>query len=276
MSWGDQVVQQNTDSHIIDVYDHPNVLTLKSDIVPINFEVNFILMDSRTHQKLINVPVTFNSFTIHTNSEGTAVFTVTNDTYDYSIYKPSFTIESGSLTISSDTGFVYYLVQTHANVKFKVYSGLSPLNNSRVILGEDTIVTNSLGISLFKVLPVNANYSFSISKTGYYEQSGDFQLITDTTINLTLEKYPIGIKQAVFADRITLRPNPVSEILYCSFPESCLHKTVMITDITGRMIYNEKLMDDELSMNLKEYPSGVYTLRVFSGEGFVSQRFIKY
>jgi len=149
------------------------------------------------------------------------------------------------------------------------------LNSAWVKLESDSVLTNSLGIALFNELELGISLSYSVSKTGFYEQSGDFILSTDTVINLVLEKNTIGIGESFAGGKFQIWPNPVSDILHYSVPESFINNSVMIMDILGNKIYSGKITRTELSINLKNYSSGVYILRIITADSDMSKLFIK-
>ncbi len=95
-------------------------------------------------------------------------------------------------TVHSDTTFFIYLVQTHASVKFRLKNGAAPVNGATVTVGEQSLVSNSLGMATFQQLPVSNEYSYTISKTGFNDEAGSFYLTKDTTIDVVL-----GLKTAV-------------------------------------------------------------------------------
>jgi hypothetical protein len=249
--------------------------TLTFYLSPKNFDVKFTLLDSKTLQKFRDVNVNFGPLTMVTDAEGQAAFTLGTGTYEYSINKPLFQVETGSKTISSDTSFVIYLIQTHANVKFRLYSGANPLNNVKIKINSDSLLTNLLGIALFKSLPLDNSYSYSTEKSGYFNQSGEFFLSMDTVINLIIEPFALKTESSINKDKIRIWPNPASDFLYCSFPATGLNRTVLITDMLGNEIYSENITEDELIISLNNYPSGVYTIRILSGKDHNRKLFIK-
>jgi len=275
MSWSNLVSEQNSNAHLMQVFSHPDVLTLETGTeVPV-FNAGFILYDSKTLQKLINVPVNFNSSTSNTNSQGSVIFSVKAGTFDYSINKLLYAPLSGNITISSDTIISIYLIKTQADVKFKIVEGASPVNNAVVKLNSDSILSNSLGIALFKALPLESSLNYSVKKDGYYEISGSFLLNTDTTINLEMVKNTTGIESGNNSELIRIYPNPASDILHFSIPGTFMSNTLIVQNITGRNVFSGIINEPEFTISLKEYPRGVYIIRIISGEDLCSRLFIK-
>jgi hypothetical protein len=170
---------------------------------------------------------------------------------------------------------VFYLVQTHADVKFRLNSEGSPLNLAKVKLNGDSLITNSLGIALFKQILLDGQYSYSISKSGYFDQAGDFYLSKDTVIDVSVEKWPLGIEQSMDKGKFKVWPNPATDFLYCSFPANYLNSTLFITDLVGKEIFSREINEPELTIPLKNYPSGAYILRIQTGNEYNSRLFFR-
>ena len=192
MSWSDLVFQQNTTGHLQDVYSNPRVLKFGTPVVHDQFNVTFKVSNHLTLQPLWGAGVTFDSLTQSTGGTGETVFTKEAGSYSYTIEMPSFQGDTGTVSVHSDTTFFIYLVQTHATVKFRLKNGTSPVNGATVTVGEQSLVSNSLGMATFSQLPVSAEYSYTISKTGFNDETGSFYLTTDTTIDVVM-----GLKTAV-------------------------------------------------------------------------------
>ena len=275
MSWSNLVVQQNTEAHLQDVFHNPNVLTLEPPVPDNTFNVTFMLYNKNTLMPLPMTSVTFNSGTAVTDASGKAVFTVNGGTLPYSINKPSYQYESGTITVQSDTTFYFYLTQTLANVKFRLKDGTTPVNLAVVIVNDDSLITNSLGIALFIQLPLSANYSYTISKSGYSGEEGEFYLTGDTTIDITLEV--ISAMQEIDANesRIIFWPNPVQDVLNFYLSGDITDSYLRITDLTGRNFCNQKIENNTFSILLKDYPPGVYIIHVIHLKMPATQLFIK-
>jgi hypothetical protein len=238
-------------------------------------KVTFILQDQETHEKFWGVVVNFASETQVTDINGQAVFSVERGTYDYSINKISYKPEAGTLTIASDTSFVFNLEQLSAYAKFRLKDGITPVNDAIVKIGNDSLLTNAIGIAQFKALPVDNLYSYSITASGYFSQSGEFFLSNDTVIDIILVKDPKALVQLTDKNKISVWPNPVSDFLYCSFPLTSSDNTVLITDMLGNTVFSDIVSEFELHINLNDIPSGAYIVRIHSENDDFRKLFLK-
>jgi hypothetical protein len=192
------------------------------------------------------------------------------------IDKLSYLEETGTVTITSDTTINFYLTQILAYIKFWLKEGAAaPVNNAIVRINEDSLITTSLGLAHFRQLPVSANYSYRISKTGYYDETGELYLTRDTSLYITMK--PLLSNTGTFPDgkSIILWPNPARDFLYCLVPDVYSDQTLRITDLVGNEVHNQNIDNFSFSINVKNYPPGIYILRLFSSEIQISRLFIK-
>ena len=239
------------------------------------FNVTFRLFDQKTLDALSDVEITFNADTKITSSAGEVMFTAYGGEYPYSISKSDFQEETGILNIRSDTSCNFYLIQILAEVKFRLKEGIAPLNNALVRINGDSLITNSLGIALFKEVPIPADYDFIITKSGFLTMEGTLFLISDTTIDFSMEK-PTGIGRFIETDRsIRIYPNPVSDFLYCYFLEHETDKSIRVTDMYGRELYAGRTEGDFFSLNVTDYPPGIYLIHATTGESRILEMFTK-
>ena len=237
--------------------------------------VTIKLFDNSTLDVFYGVVVTLGSQKKHTDADGEADFMIPEGSYDYSIFKTSYQQEQGTLTITSDTIISFYLIRTHAYAKFTLQDGTTPVTNALVILNEDSLITNSLGIAFFSQLPVSSDYNYLIIKRGYDQETGNFYLITDTTIQISMHAYPLNVELPVDKENLKCWPNPVLDHLFLLVPGIFADKTLRITDLMGKEVHYRKVDHNLISINVKNYPSGVYILKILSGERQFTEIFIK-
>ena len=130
----------------------------------------------------------FNNTTNVTDEAGEAHFQAYDGNFDYFVEKNSYENVTGNITVQSDTVFHIYLTRSNAYIKIKLKEGTTPVNDATVILNSDTLISNNLGMVTFRDLTVLADYKFLIYKEGYSEIAGNLHLLTDTTLNLAMER----------------------------------------------------------------------------------------
>lgn len=276
VSWSDLVVKQNTTAHIREVFLHPDVLTVEPYMPDITFEVTFKLIHKNTLQPLPLTTVIFGSDTRVTDGAGEAVFMVHEDSLSYVINKPSYQPESGILAIQSDTTITLYLIQTHGDVKFRLKKGTVPVNLALVVLNSDSLLTNSLGIALFKELPLSSEYAYHVSRTGLKEQEGSFYLTGDTTLDMNMEVVTGLTEFPVNGDKNKFWPNPVHDELHVYLSGSQPADYIRIINSMGREVYRQKIETENFIIDVKNYLPGVYILQSISGKVSSTHYFVKH
>jgi hypothetical protein len=116
------------------------------------------------------------------------------------------------------------------------------LNNALVKAGADSIITNSLGLALFRMVTVPSRFYFTIRKAGYVSMENDFDLVTDTTIELNIQKVNLNTWFTGNIDDFEIWPNPAEKHLFCRFPEELIHSFLSVTDMLGNVLANTRFM----------------------------------
>jgi len=251
--------------------------TLTFQLVPQEFSVTIALHDKNTGETFKGVPVTFNNVKEVTNDLGETYFTAYQGTFDYYIDKLSYENMGGTVEVKSDTTFHFYLIRSNAYTKFKLTeeNSTTPVNNANIILNNDTLITNGLGIATFKDLPIDSEYSYLVYKEGYYNISGSLFLQTDTVLNFGMIKVPTSA--VVLRDyEFNFWPNPVYEEIFIQLPENFKKANIKIIDITGSTLKIVQVKSSsKLKLLLNDLSPGIYVLRIHANENQINRTFIK-
>jgi ELWxxDGT repeat protein len=86
---------------------------------------------------------------------------------------------------------------------------------------------------------------------------------------------PLKTKSAVSSiSNIELYPNPTTEIVYLEHPAGI--KSIKISNTWGNCLYKSDYNGEKfVEISLKNYPSGIYTLSIFSDQDFVTKKIVK-
>ena len=241
----------------IEVY---NDTLLTYYLSPYKKNVKVVVHDENTGDIFPGIVVLFNAEEKITDNEGKVIFQVYADEYNYSIEKTSFKNEIGKIAVNSDTTFHFYLVRTEAEIKVVLREGDTPVNNATVILNEDTLTSNNLGIAYFRNLPVKKDYNYYIYKPGYYRMTDTLYLITDTTINAALSKIPTDADQFNRDTQIKIWPNPFKDRLFISSNKNIA--AIEIYSVTGMKVQTVKQKNQQLNfLDLSTIKPGTYFLK---------------
>ncbi len=238
-------------------------------------DVMVTVLEANNAKPIWGADITFGSVTRATDFYGNVGFTLFQGYHEYSLDENYFRSDTGLIYITSDTSVQFYMTRTEADVKFLLKDGTASVNNATVILGEDTLVTVSLGMAFFRQVPVPENYHFLIRKSGYDDQEGTIFITTDTTIYVAMEAWPDNTDSYTDDEGYSFWPNPVTDLLQCRLSDPDTEKTLRIMDATGREFYSHTHNNEYISINVRDYPPGIYLLEISSKDRRSTRLFIK-
>jgi hypothetical protein len=98
------------------------------------------------------------------------------------------------------------------------------------------------------------------------------QVNADMTVNDVFGEQPVSVVENELAEQgVNLFPNPVRNTLYVE--NSDLINDLRIFDLTGRLIMSQVVNDNNTSINVSEFKTGVYIMQVMTVNGVVSKKF---
>ena len=150
-------------------------------------------------------------------------------------------------------------------------SGVTPSNH--VLLGQfttDGIFSFKLNLQVLDTIPGNA--------TNYVSDSviaGEFPFLTifEPTLIYSSEEPNAGISESE-EFQVTIAPNPNDGLFVLNNPTS-FSLPFSIFDITGKLIYTSKIESSEMSIDIQNLDSGLYTILIDSQFRRQAIRFIK-
>jgi hypothetical protein len=230
------------------------------------YQVTFELLDESNLQPFWGVSIYLNEEKEVSDNDGKAYFNTYAGENTYHFQKISYQPEEGSLDVQSDTLVQFLLTRTHADVKIRLKEGTTPVNNAEVKIGEVSLISTSLGLAKFLQLPVDQNYQYSITKEAYVPREGNFLLVSDTTIDVSMEKLSSAAAFLREEAEIQVWPNPTSGILKLICPARD-QMNAQILDLNGCVLREFMLEAAEVSLDISRLPAGMYILSVPGEEG---------
>lgn len=96
-------------------------------------------------------------------------------------------------------------------------------------------------------------------------------IVTNTTVN-TID-IALGVEEAD-KNAISVAPNPASDKVRLRFTGAEHGSEVQLMDMLGNVIAGERIIADEMFMNVSSLPAGMYMIRVKSEKGDIKQRLV--
>jgi len=166
-----------------------------------------------------------------------------------------------ALAMDNNTPYVAYgNIHNYSKLSVSKYNG-----SSWQIVGTNDF---SLGGS-----PVDYNSLKIVSSTPYIAYTAYSPIISN--LRTYMMKFDISTGLNVYDDtEVSMFPNPVINILHLDFKNTTQHSVIEILDLTGKTILHQTLQSTN-AINISEFASGVYIVKVIN-DGYTSvKRFVK-
>ena len=148
------------------------------------------------------------------------------------------------------------------------YGDISPKGNIKVVKGGSQIFTFTPNQE-YMVDSVFVDGIFVASDTSSYTIEN---VQADMTIHVVF-KPDISIPQYLLDNSILIYPNPASKQLVVKL--SAAFEQLEITNLLGQVIYTATVTEQEFAINVNDYRSGVYFIRLSGKQGMATKKFIK-
>lgn len=273
----------------------PDVSNLDSITLHIDYSLaqgdTIIISDSYANV-LKSITADTNSLTIVCQTENMSVEFISDDTLESLGFRATYTANqkifcSGSKTFTSAQGHIEdgsgtYDYNNLSNCKFTII--LPAYTAITVHINSVDLEENRDYLRFYKNTSISPN-NLLLELTG---QLYDTTIVFDTKrVNIILETDEtntadgfnldyvggyVGI--ADFDKTISAFPNPTLEILNINSASSI--EKVEIFDMEGKLVYSDTPQKNDFLINLNNYPSGVYTLKLYSDKQFSIKKIVKY
>ncbi len=210
-----------------------------------------------------NANININSTDIQTNASGIATIELSNDTYNYTVSATGFDSQNSSVIVNgSNENVAITLQETEYIVTFTVTDGTNPLENAVVSINGTNVNTNAIGKAIFNLN--DGNYPYTVNLSGYDTFS------SNVTVNGGNENISVVLQANVSVSdlekNISIYPNPTTGQFTIDLRGSARPRSVEITDITGKIIYNTTMEHVALQIDISENASGIYFIKFQNNE----------
>ena len=111
------------------------------------------------------------------------------------------------------------------------------------------------------------------NQAGIYFDSNP-PIITNTTKNILIDEIILSIDDPISQNQLCIFPVPTSDILFIKEIENLENPSASIYDMNGRMVMQAK-QGIEQGISVRQLSSGVYFIKIVSGQSIQTARFIK-
>ncbi len=150
-----------------------------------------------------------------------------------------------------------------------LYSWLMKINS----IGEANCNSNNLTLTTSEVNVSSTSYQLD-EEAGVQSEPSDWISFSISPVSEEIICEPVSINESS-TDFIKIFPNPVSDILNITLPNTWINTRLLITTSEGKKIYEDFISSGSQRLNLA-LPSGVYALQLLDSSGKLhSERIVK-
>jgi arylsulfatase A-like enzyme len=238
-----------------------------------DMNVTFQVMNFYTGRGVSNTRVILNGLEKSTDNQGMVRFREKAGTFDLAVEHPTYENRVNSISIRTDTTFIFRLKPTHSMVKIWLKEGGAPVPDTPVRLDTMSAVSNAVGVARFDNVPTQTVYPYVVAKDGYEIREGAIHLVMDTSVTVQMERITTGTN-GFSSKELILWPNPAREVLHLELTgKGPFHIT--LTNISGQLIYDNTIAGSQHQINFQSFRKGIYLLTIRSSKRVLARHIIK-
>ena len=212
---------------------------------------------------LAGAMITFNNDTAYTDSIGNAVLiapAVFNQ--DVIISKYLYKDNVSKLTISNNIKKTYFMTKPSYRLSFKAIDqkGMA-VSNVNIKFATAEVFTDTAGVFVFNSVKTDTSYQYTATLNEFLSDTGKFDLLKDTTIVIYFNA--VEILESEGTD-VMIYPNPTSE--YLIIKNVFEYKYVQIFDVTGSLLYETLVAENDVIINMSQYLKGLYVVKLMGSK----------
>lgn len=259
-------------SNIID----ENILIHKDTIYSISLEQNLYsfqlnVSELETEKPMSGVGVNIYDEEHITDINGHAEFSLPLGTHLMSLSKTDYRSIDTMVNIPDEMNISLVMEKISATLKVQLKRNTTPVNNAVVKVGNDSLITNSLGMVTFYELTLNMIYDISAYRDDYNQVSFPFEHLKDTTIIIQMVK--LGFADHNDINHVMIYPNPVNDKLNIETKWSKFD--ARITDANGSLLMLKSIHENIYEMDISFLAPGIYILHLNTKQDHQTFKIIK-
>tara|TARA_B100000809_G_C15100180_1_gene516597 strand:+ start:320 stop:1606 length:1287 start_codon:yes stop_codon:yes gene_type:complete len=124
------------------------------------------------------------------------------------------------------------------------------------------------------VITGETNASYTVTANGNYAVAVTENNCTDTSACISVTT--VGVQNSTLnIQNLSIYPNPTKGLFTVGLNQLDDNASVVVYTVVGKEIVNQKLSTKQTVINLKEYNSGIYFVKITNGDNVITQRIVK-
>jgi uncharacterized repeat protein (TIGR01451 family) len=179
-------------------------------------------------------------------------------------------------TLDTDLDIETFVVEANShNVTWQLHSGNELFFTFQNILLPDSNVNEpeSHGFIRYSISPKQGLADgTTATNTSYIFFDYNPAIVTNTTLNTFVTNIPVA-KPIMEVLKTLVFPNPSNDVVYINLPE--FTRKVEVYNSAGSLVQQLVPQKQVAEINARELAKGVYVVKIYSGKGVVTTRFVK-
>lgn len=248
---------------------------IESEVCQSGFDISFVVTDELTGEPVPNAAINLEGIIKNTDENGEVSYTNYDPgIYPFEITKSGYYETSGEVVlVNNDTTLLIELAPVvHYDITYVITEAPTgePLEGVAVNMSGIIQFTDIAGQTTFTgFLP--GSYPYIVLLEGFNIVLDTAEVIDqDLTINIALLIDGINLEQEMI---YKIFPNPVSDKVCIEMTSQNSETFISLYNIAGELVSEHKFKDQKsMEINVSEYPSGVYFLRISAEEKTTYQK----
>lgn len=209
------------------------------------------------------------------NDDGTKSIPLQNGEHTHIINGPwdEYLPDLDTFTINNKDTNIYVILNRPAySLTFDISESETgnPIENADISINSTHYYSDASGLVTISDLDAG-NYDYSVTATGYISEYGNVDLQSNTTEYVEME-ITWNIEET--KNKFTIYPNPTNGI-FSIYNEQFTITNLTISDVTGKTIIEKTEIQQKETIDLSDFESGVYFIKVKTESGTDTEKIIK-
>ena len=223
-------------------------------------------------QSIDSVAVQMDTIRRYTGEDGFANFSLPTGTYALNLKKAHYAPHQKRVIVN---GKENWNVQLFSVYRVEIYvagePGNHPVSNARIFLDTLNIQTDSTGVAQADLLP--GSYDYEVEARGYENFRSSMTIGEDMRVEVLLLKNKTAAGNPERID-FSIYPNPSDGMIRLSGAAGNKHMNMGLYTSDGTLLFNRKYEKSEVTLDLSEWPAGIYILQIYMADQHITRKLI--
>ncbi len=218
--------------------------------------------------------ITISSQYLTSDASGIATIDLEDGSYPYTVLASGYDVETGTVVVDGAVQTVNVIMTeitaTTYTTTFNISDGIDAISGASISINSQYLTSDASGIATIDL--EDGSYPYLVSASGYDAETGT--VVVDgavQTVNVTI--IAIGINN-IAKYSFKVYPNPAKEILHIDLQNTTKQYGFQIIDMTGKIIFNQSILNNKTEIDISNFSTGIYLIRLVNNNEIYTERLI--